>query len=341
MNGKLDISWKTLWRILFVVIIATILFMVREVILILLFAIVISSALDIPVNFFESKKIPRVLSTLVLFLLIIAVFALVLYTIVPISIIELQNFLGALNEKEIPIFGGIDTYPLIQKLNSSLGDFAGMLFSGGGSLVNIVAGIFGNIALVLVTLVLSFYLTVDRFGVEKFLRAVLPATGENYIIDIYSRTRKKMGRWIKGQILMMIMVGVFSFIGLWVLGVKYSLILGILAGLFEIVPIAGPIFSGAVAFLAAIPTSWELGLYVIILFFIIQQVENHILVPLVMRKAVGISPIVIVLFLLAGSQIAGLAGIILSVPVAMVFQEILIDWERKKLASTKQENLNL
>ncbi len=341
MESKFEVSWTTLWKILFMVIVATVLFLVRDVILILLFAIVISSALDGPVNFLEKRKVPRVLGTIFLFLIVFTLFAALIYTIVPVVIIESENFLEMLGNKEIPILGGIDTQPIIQKLNANLGDFANVLFSGGSSFINIVAGIFGNIALVMLVLILSFYLTVDKFGVEKFIRAILPVTHEEYVVSVYLRTKKKMGRWFRGQLFMMVAVGILSFIGLLILGVKYSLLLAIMAGVLEIVPIAGPIFAGALAFFAAIPVSWQLGVYVLILFFIIQQLENHILYPLVMKKAVGISPIVIVLFLLAGAKIAGITGIILAVPIAVAFHEILLDWEKKKLDSTKQENLKL
>jgi predicted PurR-regulated permease PerM len=341
MESKFEISWSTLWKIVFVAAIAMALFLAREVILALLFAIVISSALESPVNFLERRKVPRVLGTIFIFLLGLTLFAALLYTVVPVTIIETENFLQMVSEKDVPILGGIDTQPLIQDLNDNLGNLANVLFSGGSSFMNIISDIFGNVALVVLVLMLSFYLTVDKFGVEKFMKAVLPITSEEYILGIYLRTKNKMGRWLRGQIAMMIVVGAFSFIGLVILGVKYSLLLGILAGILEIIPIAGPIFAGALAFLIAVPVSWKLGLYVIILFFIIQQIENHILVPLVMRKAVGMSPIVIVLALLAGAKIAGIAGIILAVPVAVALQEMLLDWENKKLQAAKQNNLKL
>jgi predicted PurR-regulated permease PerM len=110
-----------------------------------------------------------------------------------------------------------------------------------------------------------------------------------------------------------------------------------LAGIFEIVPIAGPIFAGAIAFLIAISDSWVLGIYTILIFILIQQVESHFLVPLVMKKTVGISPIVVVIALLAGSQIAGFTGIVLAVPAAVVFQEVLEDWEKRKMKHQRLE----
>jgi len=315
------------------------LFWARQALIILFLAIVISSSIDGLVSWLQRKKIPRIFGTLLIFLVALTILALLLYTLIPIAIFELQSLLGNLKKIEIPIFGALDISQFvgIDKYLGNLGNLADVLFSGGASFLNIVAAVFGNLALIIVTLILSFYLTVNRAGVEKFLRIILPIIYEDYIVGIYLRARKKMGRWLQGQILLMLVVGAATTIGLWILGVKYSLILGILAGVLEIVPIVGPIFSGTIAFLVAISESWILGLYVIILFLVIQQAESHLLIPLIMRKTVGISPVVVVIALLAGSQIAGLVGIILAVPTAVVLQEVIEDWGRKKLKTQRLE----
>ena len=315
------------------------LFWARQALIILFLAIVISSSIDGLVSWLQRKKIPRIFGTLLIFLVALTILALLLYTLIPIAIFELQSLLGNLKKIEIPIFGALDISQFvgIDKYLGNLGNLADVLFSGGVSFLNIVAAVFGNLALIIATLILSFYLTVNRAGVEKFLRIILPIIYEDYIVGIYLRARKKMGRWLQGQILLMLVVGAATTIGLWILGVKYSLILGILAGVLEIVPIVGPIFSGTIAFLVAISESWILGLYVIILFLVIQQAESHLLIPLIMRKTVGISPVVVVIALLAGSQIAGLVGIILAVPTAVVLQEVIEDWGRKKLKTQRLE----
>jgi len=334
-----EISWTTLWRIFLMLLFVLALFWARQALIILFLAIVISSSIDGLVSWLQRKKIPRIFGTLLIFLVALTILALLLYTLIPIAIFELQSLLGNLKKIEIPIFGALDISQFvgIDKYLGNLGNLADVLFSGGASFLNIVAAVFGNLALIIVTLILSFYLTVNRAGVEKFLRIILPIIYEDYIVGIYLRARKKMGRWLQGQILLMLVVGAATTIGLWILGVKYSLILGILAGVLEIVPIVGPIFSGTIAFLVAISESWILGLYVIILFLVIQQAESHLLIPLIMRKTVGISPVVVVIALLAGSQIAGLVGIILAVPTAVVLQEVIEDWERKKLKTQRLE----
>ncbi|NCO89519.1 AI-2E family transporter [Candidatus Wolfebacteria bacterium] len=334
-----EISWTTLWRIFLMLLFVLALFWARQALIILFLAIVISSSIDGLVSWLQRKKIPRIFGTLLIFLVALTILALLLYTLIPIAIFELQSLLGNLKKIEIPIFGALDISQFvgIDKYLGNLGNLADVLFSGGASFLNIVAAVFGNLALIIATLILSFYLTVNRAGVEKFLRIILPIIYEDYIVGIYLRARKKMGRWLQGQILLMLVVGAATTIGLWILGVKYSLILGILAGVLEIVPIVGPIFSGTIAFLVAISESWILGLYVIILFLVIQQAESHLLIPLIMRKTVGISPVVVVIALLAGSQIAGLVGIILAVPTAVVLQEVIEDWERKKLKTQRLE----
>ncbi|OIO65365.1 hypothetical protein AUJ30_01140 [Candidatus Wolfebacteria bacterium CG1_02_39_135] len=334
-----EISWTTLWRIFLMLLFVLALFWARQALIILFLAIVISSSIDGLVSWLQRKKIPRIFGTLLIFLVALTILALLLYTLIPIAIFELQSLLGNLKKIEIPIFGALDISQFvgIDKYLGNLGNLADVLFSGGASFLNIVAAVFGNLALIITTLILSFYLTVNRAGVEKFLRIILPIIYEDYIVGIYLRARKKMGRWLQGQILLMLVVGAATTIGLWILGVKYSLILGILAGVLEIVPIVGPIFSGTIAFLVAISESWILGLYVIILFLVIQQAESHLLIPLIMRKTVGISPVVVVIALLAGSQIAGLVGIILAVPTAVVLQEVIEDWERKKLKTQRLE----
>lgn len=328
---KFEISWTSLWRIFFMALIIAGLFVIKDILVILFMAIIISAALSSPVNFLERYKIPRVIGTIIVFLILLAVLSFLLYTIIPVSIIELKNLLTNLGSLEIPIIGALDASQLTEKIDTSFGNIANIIFSGGGSFIDVVTSIFGNIALIIATLVIAFYLTIDQYGVEKFIKAILPVNYENYVLGIYLKTKKKLGLWFEGQIILMIFIGALVFLGLLILGVDYSLILGILAGVLELIPYAGPIFAGALAFLLAISQSFTLGIYVIILFIIIQQIESNFMIPLVMKKTVGVSPVVVAIALLAGSQIAGIVGIILAVPTAVVIQEIIRDWEKRKI----------
>lgn len=338
-KDKFEISWTTLWKILIMAFLVIALFLARQALIILFLAIIISSALNSPVTYLQKKKIPRIIGTLLIFISALTVLAGLLYTFVPLAIVELQNFLGNFKEIQIPILGNLNVsqFTGIDKYLGNLGDLANILFSGGVSFINIITAIFGNMALILITLILSFYLTINQSGVEKFIRTILPLNYEDYAVDFYLRVRKKLAIWLQSQLFLMLIVGGVTSLGLWILGVKYALILGILAGLLEIVPIVGPIFSGALAFLAAIMQSWTLSLYVILLFVFIQQCESHILVPLVMKKTLGVNPVVVVVAILAGAEIAGFIGLVLAVPVAVIFQEAIYDYERRKLKTQRLE----
>jgi len=183
---------------------------------------------------------------------------------------------------------------------------------------------------------LSFYLTISRDGVEKFLRALLPESAESRVIQIYKKTRKKIGRWFQAQLMLSLVVGSAVFIGLWIIGVEQNLVLAVIAAAFELVPVVGPIFAGALAVAVVAGESLRLGLYVLLLFIAIQQIENQLLVPLVMKKAVGINPVIILVALLGGAQVAGVIGMLVAIPTAVFLQEILNDWVEVKSTRSKK-----
>ncbi|MBI2515024.1 AI-2E family transporter [Candidatus Wolfebacteria bacterium] len=328
--SPLEVSWASLWRIFLMIILAGALYLTRDVLLILFLAIIIAAALDGIINFLERKRIPRILGAFFVFLALLGMVALILYTVIPVAIVEFKTLLASVSKLSLPVFGSFDAADWFQNVDKKLGAWADTLFSGGVSLFDFIGKIFGNVILIITTFVLAFYLTISRDGVERFLKTILPANYEDYAIDVYHRVRKKMGLWFQGQLILMLAVGVLVFTGLRILGVKYSLILAILTGFLEIVPVAGPIFSGILASLVAFSDSWVLTFWTAGLFLIIQQIENHLLVPVVMRKTVGVSPVVVVIAILAGSKIAGLTGILLAVPATIIFQELLSDWEIRK-----------
>ena len=170
----------------------------------------------------------------------------------------------------------------------------------------------------------------DRDGVPNFLLAVLPAAYEKRAIALYTNIRRRIGRWFNGQIFLSLIVGVAVTIGLSLLNVKYSLILGIIAGILELVPYVGPIVSGALAVVVGLTTSSTLALYILILFIIIQQIESHILVPIVMKMTTALNPVVILVAILLGGKAFGVVGILLAVPAAVLFEELIDNWSEEK-----------
>lgn len=329
-SNELQISWGSFWRAFFVIAIAAVFFVARDVLIALFLALVISAAFDPIVTVLERRRVPRILGTLLIYLVGIFLLGLLFYAIIPLAISELSVFLASIDDLSGAVFEFIDTTTVIQTINESLTKLADVLLSGGTSIVDVSTKFLGSLTLAASVFVLSFYLTVGKDGVERFLIAILPAAYEGKVIDLYSRIKAKMGRWLAGQIFLSFLIGFAVFLGLWILGVKYSLLLGIIAGVFELVPFVGPIFSGALGVLVGLTTSLSLGVYTLILFIIIQQLENQVLAPTVTSWTTSLNPVVIIISLMIGATVFGFVGLILAVPAAVFIQEIIEDWSAGK-----------
>lgn len=307
------------------------LYAISPALVVLFLAIVISSALDAPLNYLENKKIPRLLGILFIFIATFSIFILLLYTIIPIVSIEFKDLSVNLDKIENTFSSVFGIVSPIGKMDFNFNSIANILFpSGASSTFGLIPTVFENAILAIAAIVISFYLALYRDGVENFLRAVLPLSYENYAIDVFHRARKKIGKWLEGQLFLSIVIAILTGVGLKILGVNYGLVLGLIAGMLEIIPFVGPLIAGFLAFLVATSQSFVLGVYVIVLFVIIQQLESHLLVPVVMRKTTGIHPVIVVLSILAGSQLGGFIGVILSIPVVVILQELVEDFTARK-----------
>jgi len=328
---ELNITWGGLWRIFFMLIFTVVLFVSFDVLIALFLAIIISASLDPLVSWLEKKKVPRILGTLAIYIIGIFVLAVIVYAFIPMALSELTNFLASfsekINEQELKF---LNLAERLENIGANLERITNVLISNGTSFFDIASKFFGGIALVVSVFVLSFYLTVGKDGVEQFLITILPTAYENRAIELYTRVRNKISKWFRGQLLLSLVIGFTVSLGLWLLGVKYSLVLGLLAGILELVPYVGPIFSGALAIMVASTESLTLALYVFLLFVVIQQLENHVLVPSVMSLTTNLNPVVILISLLMGAKIFGAVGLILAVPAAVLLQEIVEDWSGSK-----------
>ena len=325
-----DINWGALWKILVFVFLAWISYIALDILLAILVAMVIAAGLDAPVSWLKKKGVPRLLSTLLLFIIGIVFVAAIIYTVVPLAISDLTELSVNFRKYTGPLFDTFQSGDILNAVNGKFNDLADSLISGTLPFTQIVASFFGNIFLAVTVLILAFYLTVGQDGVERFLMSVLPTTYEETAVDLYLRTRRKIGQWFKGQVLLSLVIGFVVFLGLSVLGVKYSLLLGILAGMFELIPYVGPIFGGSIAVLVAMTSSFTLALYTLILFVIIQQLENNVLVPLVMRYTTNLNPAVVLISILIGGKVFGFTGLVLAVPASVFIQEVIERWTASK-----------
>lgn len=319
---RIEISWNTFWQVLVFVGLLLLLYVAREALGVLFIGIVISLGLDPAVSFLERLGIHRLLGTILVFVLLLLVFTSAIVLIVPTLVVEVGAFLTQFNEAFSQFFGFGVPEAAIESLSTNLNKALGFLTSTKISITGAISSVFNKIVLVVATIIISFYLSIEKNGTERLLRIILPTAYERSVLKIFSRFKKKVRRWLITQLALSLIIGIVVSVGLWLLGVRYALTLGILAAVFELVPVIGPILSGGVALLIALPESLTLALYVLIFFIIVQQLENNVLIPFIMSKSLRVHPVMVLVALLAGARAAGLVGIVLAVPIAILAQEI-------------------
>lgn len=329
-----EISWVSLWRLLAFVALIAVLYEGREIVLGLFLAIIISSGLEGVVDFLEERiSLPRSVSVILIFLAALIAFILVIYTLVPFLLVEISTVFSGVNQASLGGWGILLNFQGSQSVGSLVGKVSSQVIAGNASPLQLLSQALGSFGLAAAVIVSSFYLSLSHDGVEKFLMVVVPPDYEETTMRIYKRSKELIGAWFRMQILLSVIMGFTVWAGLSLLGVHYAFLIAILAGLFELVPFLGPILSGTVAVVSALLTSTTLAFYTLIFFIIAQQFEANVLIPLLSRRSVGLHPVIVIIALLIGAEIGGVLGIIISVPVAAVFQEVIKDWSSKRRAA--------
>ncbi len=355
MNDGQDFNIRigagTIIKTILLIILVLVLYYIKDIVLVVLAAVVIASATEPATLWFAKYKIRRLPAVVIIYLGLGLILACFLIFFVPNLLNEAFSYLNnipeniTLNDIWNPLHetGIVDTLnpdPISEQsfsIKEILDASKDMVAGTGQGVFKIASLIFGGALSFILIIVLSFYLAVQEDGVGDFLRIITPRKYEKYIINLWKRSQKKIGYWMQGQLLLGLIVGVLVYLGLSVLGIKHALLLASVAALFELIPIFGPILAAVPAALIAVVDFGVTQMIVVIfLYLIIQQFENHLLYPLVVRKIVGISPIIVILALVIGAKLAGFLGALLAVPVASAFMEYISDVEKEK-----QQEMNL
>jgi len=294
-----------------------------ELIFGLFLSFILMSALKPLVNRMESKKVPRQLAAFLVLISAIGLIGFTLGFILPPIISESILFF-----KNLP-FLLAKTFPFLQdylKVESAI-QFLPDLTQ---NVVKVVTGVFSNFLFLVSVFFFTFYFLLEEKFLEKFLSRFFEPRQTRKIVEVTEKIERRMGAWMRGEIVLMSVIGILTYVGLSILGVKYALSLAFIAGLLEVIPIIGPIISAIPAVLVATSTSYVLSGGTIILYIIIQQLENNIVVPFVLSKAVGMNPITTLIALTVGGTLGGLMGSILAVPAALFIETIVSETMKEK-----------
>ena len=327
---NINIPFRTIMRIVLVMLGIYFLYLSLDVLALLFISIIVASALTPWVDWWQRYRIPRSVGVIIIYVVVFFVISAMIFLLIPPLVeqiralaINLPNIYGraVLGLQQLQNGVDIDTAATLQ---SALDNLGSSLAKATTSIFTALNSIFGGLIQLMVVLVISFYLIVQENGLKKFLRSVTPAKYQPYLMQLINRI--KIGQWFRAQLLLMLVIFALTYLGLWALGMNYVLVLALWAGLTEIIPYIGPIIGAVPAIFLAFTVSPTMGFLVLLLYVVIQQLENNILVPTIMRKAVGLNPIVSILVILVGAKIFGIIGAVLSIPVATVVAVFLSDF---------------
>ena len=311
--------------------------LVKEIVIALFLAIIIASAIEPGILWLKERRIPRILGAVFIYFAILAMFFAVIYLIVPLLYEEALRFASTYSEIKASVLVGIrefSSFPVLSYFAESLANFfafpSDYLAKFQGSIFGFASAAFGGVLTFFLAAVFSFYLATQEGGIDNFLRLAAPVRYENYVIDVWGRSQRKLGRWLRTQMLLGAIVGVLIFFSLTFLGMENALLFAALAGFLEIIPVAGPILAAIPAVFIAFLQEPTFALWIIGLYVAVQQIESNVIVPVVMRQAVGLSPLVVLIALAVGAKLGGVLGIILAVPVTVIIAELISDWDKKK-----------
>jgi predicted PurR-regulated permease PerM len=321
MNTKsFVISSKTILLIFAVLALSWLLYSIFSVILYLFVALVIALGLEPFVEFFVKKRIPRSVSVLLVFLVFLLVlFSAVGFALVP-MVSETQHLISRLPE----LIGSLKKYPQLAWVANSAGGFLVSNVSiTSKSVLNITASAFSGFLSVVSVLIFTLYLLADFNNVREYVASLTPRKHRAVFVKTVSKIEQRLGAWIRGELVLMTVIGVFTFIGLTIIGMDYALPLALIAGILEIIPTIGPIISAIPAGVVAFSVSSTTGFLTLAVYILVQQLENNLFVPKIMQKAVGFNPLVTLLAVLIGGKLFGFMGMLFSIPVVLIMQTIV------------------
>lgn len=340
------INSGTVIKTILLLVLAASLYYIKDIVLVVLAAIVIASAIEPATNWCSKYRIRRLPAVIGIYLVLGLFLAVFFIFFLPLVLNDILTYLNNLPEyinfsdlwnpiRDFGFFSSNQTVATLSEKSFSIKEFVDaskyIIAGTGAGAFKTASFIFGGALSFILMIVLSFYLAVQEDGVGSFLKIVSPVKHHEYIINLWKRSQRKIGYWMQGQLLLGVIVGVLVYLGLMILGVKNALLLASIAAIFELIPIFGPILAAVPAVLIAFVDGGATQVFLIVgLYLIIHQFENHLLYPLVVRKIVGISPIVVILALVIGAKLAGFLGALLSVPIAAALMEWIDDIEKHK-----------
>ncbi len=328
----LDLSWDAIFKIILSVIFFYILFQIKDIVVWFIFALVISILFNPSIDFLRKFRIPRTIATSVVYLSMFGILSLLLYSIVVILITEIDQLSQVLPyyfQEVSPFFRdvGINAFQdleiFVDNIKSSLRELSSAFFA-------VSFSFFGGIMTSFFVLTMAFFMSLEGRIIERAMLLIFPKKYEGYVFSLWKKCQKKVSSWFFTRILSCLFVGVVTYISCLILGIKYPLSLGLIAGGMNFIPYVGPLVSGVLVFTVTAMDGISKAFFILLVFMIIQAIEGVVITPILSQKFIGLSPVLVIMALAVGGTLWGLLGALLAIPLAGILFEFLKEFLEKK-----------
>lgn len=324
MTNKVEISHKTVIFTVVFLLSLWFLYFIKDIIFAIFISILLMAIFSPLVTRLTKWKFPRFIAVLLTYALVLGLFGFSIAWVIPPLVEQTTNFVN-----NIPLF--ISNLGLNNFMNANyLNSFLSQVGSLPTQAVKIGVSVFSNVVSILSVLVLSFYFLLYRSKLNEQLAFIFGEEREKQVGNIIDNIERILGSWARGELVLMFSVGILNYIGFLILGIPFALPLAIIAGILEIVPVLGPNIAAIPAVIIGLTISPLMALAVAALCFLVQQLENYLLVPKIMEKSVGVNPIATLISLTIGYRMMGIVGIILSIPLFLTIKILVKEYFKGK-----------
>jgi len=339
----LNINWDFCLKITAIVILLYFLFTIRKLLIWFVFALILSILFNFSIDFLEQKKIPRILVAIVIYFGLLTIISVFLYKSAPIFLLEIKQFSSNLPlyfQKISPFFEKIG-YGFLQDSQSFLSFLENNLKIAGESAVNALITFFGGVTTMIFVISLSFFLSLEKNFLERVLANFAPIGHRERLFNLLPKVKKQVSGWFFSRIIGGLFVGLLCYFFLIFLEVKHAFIFSFAFGIFDFIPVVGPLVAGAIIVLTVATESLSKAFFVLLGLIIIQQIENNLLSPVLFKKFTGIPPALVLMALAIGGTLWGFLGAILAVPLAGIVFEIVENYLGLKKEEGKKEQVEV
>lgn len=310
------------------------LYRIRGILTPFIIGVVIAYVLSPLVDSLERRGAPRVVGIAIVYLFALMLLALLSVYLFPVSIRQLEKMsvdlpvqIRRVESLATDLYSRYHMVPLPSQvretLDSAVARWEDMLAVGVSETINSIAGVFHQLPNLILGPVLAFYIARDKDSIRRKVMSWVPARRREEVTNLFGEMDAVVGGFVRGQLLVAMVMGVMISVGLWLTGIEFSFLIGFAAGILDLIPYFGPLLGAIPALALAVLKSPLHVVYVVVVFAAANQIEAAILAPRIVSGYVGLHPLVVIFSLLVGAYTWGLIGMIVAVPLAGIIRVLL------------------